>query len=121
MYMFPCLIGVLFLLISEVFVRPQTNQKLATFLSEVPFVLLCFRIVCLFIYFGYELLLDMTIANMFPFNTSFLILFMVPHGESFEVDVRSLVHFSFHFFSFWNYTQTSLSRVMYRNTVPLPF
>ena len=121
MYMFPCLTGVLFLFISEVFVRPQTNQNLPPFHSEIRFLLLCFRILCLFVYFEYEPLLSMTIAICSPFHTSFLILLMVPHGEAFEFDVRSLVHFSFHFFCFLNYTQTSLTRLMYRNTVPLPF
>ena len=35
-YIFPCLTGVLFLLISELFVRPQTIPKLPPFLSEIP-------------------------------------------------------------------------------------
>ena len=39
---FPCLTGVLFLFISEVFVRPQTNQNLPPFLSEIPCMLRCF-------------------------------------------------------------------------------
>ena len=78
-------------------------------------------IVCLFIYLGYEPLLDITIANFSPFRTSFLILLTVPHGEAFEFDILTLVHFSFHFFCFRNYTQPSLPRLMYRNTVTLPF
>ena len=41
-YIFPCLIGVLFLFISELFVRPQTNPKLPPFLSEFPGMLLGF-------------------------------------------------------------------------------
>ena len=41
-YIFPCLTGVLFLLISELFVRPQTNPKLPPFLSEIPCMLLGF-------------------------------------------------------------------------------
>ena len=80
--MVPCLTAVLFLFISEVFVRPQTNQNLPPFLSEIPFVLLCFRILCLFIYFGYEPLLDIKIANMLSISSFFIVL-MVPHGEAF--------------------------------------
>ena len=80
-----------------------------------------FWIGCHFIYSGYEPLLDITIANFSPFHTSFLILLTVLHGEAFEFDVLTLVHFSFHFFCFWNYTQASLPRLMYRNTVTLPF
>ena len=38
-YIFPCLTGVLFLFISELFVRPQTNQNLHPFLSEIPCML----------------------------------------------------------------------------------
>ena len=41
-YIFPCLIGVWFLFISELFVRPQTNPKLPPFLSEIPCMLLGF-------------------------------------------------------------------------------
>ena len=41
-YIFPCLTGVLFLFISELFVRPQTNPKLPPFLSEIPCMLLGF-------------------------------------------------------------------------------
>ena len=58
----------MFLFISEVFVRPQTNQNLPPFLSEIPCMLCCFWIVCLFIYFGYKPLLDMTIANNFSIS-----------------------------------------------------
>ena len=46
---------------------------------------------------------------------------MVPNGEAFEFGVLTLVHFSFHFFCFWDLTQLSLPRLMYRNTVTLPF
>ena len=56
-----------------------------------------------------------------PFHTSFLILLIVLHGKAFKFDVHSLVHFSFHIFSFWNYSQISLPSLMYRSKVPLPF
>ena len=121
MYIFPCLTGVLFLFISELFVRPQTNPKLPPFLSELPCMLLGLCIVCLFIDLGYEPFLDITIANFSPFHTSFLFFLTVLHGEAFEFDVLTLVHFSFHFFCFRNYTQPSLPRLMYRKRVTLPF
>ena len=121
-YIFPCLTGVLFLLISEVFVRPQPNQNLPPFLSEIHCMLCCFWIVCLFIYFfdtNPYWTWQLPISS--PFHTSFLILLMVPHGKAFKCDVHTLVHFSLHFFSFRNYSQISLPRLMYRNKVPLPF
>ena len=65
--MFPCLTGVLFLFISEVFVRPQTNQNLPPFLREIPSCFVAFEL-CLFIYLGYKPLLYMTIANMFSIS-----------------------------------------------------
>ena len=68
MYIFPCLTGVLFLFTSELFVRPQTNPKLPPLLSEIPCMLLGFLIVCLFIYLGFELLLDIKIANLFSIS-----------------------------------------------------
>ena len=46
---------------------------------------------------------------------------MVPRGKAFKFDVHTLIHFSFDFFSFWNYSQISEPRLMYRNKVPLPF
>ena len=41
-YIFPFLTGVLFLFISEVFGRPQINQNLPPFLTEIPCMLRCF-------------------------------------------------------------------------------
>ena len=41
-YICPCVTDVLFLFISELFVRPQTNPKLPPFLSEINCMLLGF-------------------------------------------------------------------------------
>ena len=48
-YIFPCLTGVLFVFISEVFVRPQTNQNLPPFLSEIHCMFVAFEL-CVFLY-----------------------------------------------------------------------
>ena len=54
--------------------------------------------------------MDITIANFSPFHTSFLILLTVLHGEAFEFDVLTLVHFSFHLFCFRNYSKNVQAR-----------
>ena len=43
---------------------------------------------------------------------------MVARGEAFKFDLHTLIHFSFQFFSFWNYSQISMPRLMYRNKYP---